>query len=90
MTTPIFLLGLLLATLYGTAFHFWRGGGLGRLVLYVVLSIAGFWAGHLLATAQTWNIFQLGALQLGGATVGSAFFLLVGHWLSKIQRKGKP
>lgn len=90
MTLPTILLGLILGALYGTAFHFWRGGGFGRLLLYIILSLIGFWLGHLLAASQSLDVLKIGALQLGGATAGSGLFLFVGHWLSKIQRKGRP
>ena len=48
MTTPGYLLGFLLASLIGVMFHLWRGGRIGRLVLFLVLSWAGFlgWSLH--------------------------------------------
>ena len=46
MTLPAFILGVALSTLIGAAFHFWRGGSLGRLLLYLVLGWVGFWIGH--------------------------------------------
>jgi hypothetical protein len=51
MSLPSILFGVLLSTLYGAAFHLWRGGGLGRLVLYLVLGWIGFWAGQILASS---------------------------------------
>jgi len=35
MTLPALLFGLVLASVYGTAFHFWKGGSLGKLLLYL-------------------------------------------------------
>lgn len=89
MSTPTFFLGLLIAALFGTAFHFWRGGSGWRWIIYVFLSLIGFWLGHFVATSQAWNFVEIGSLNLGGATTGSALFLLVGHWLGRIQNKGR-
>ncbi|MBM3152804.1 MAG: hypothetical protein FJZ96_11500 [Chloroflexi bacterium] len=85
MTLPSILFGLLLAALYGAAFHLWRGGSLGRLLLYIVLSLLGFLAGHLAGAALGWNFASVGPLHAGMATLGSAVFLFVGHWLSLVE-----
>jgi hypothetical protein len=85
MQTPSILLGLLISTLYGAAFHLWRGGGAGRLLLYLILSWVGFWAGQILSSFMDWSFFSLGQLHLGVATISSLLFLLVGQWLSLIE-----
>jgi hypothetical protein len=85
MTYPSVLFGLLLAILYGAVFHLWRGGGFGKLLLYFVLAIAGFWAGHFLAAYLEWSFDTLGPLHLGTASAGSFLFLFIGHWLSLVE-----
>ena len=85
MPLPSLFLGIILSTLYGVAFHFWRGGKAGRLMLYIILSWAGFWIGHFLSTYLNWDFGQLGRLHLGFATIISVIFLLVGHWLSQVK-----
>ena len=85
MTLPGLTLGVIVSAALGFAFHFWRGGGLGRLMLYQGLSWAGFWAGHAAAGALGWTIGQVGALRLGPGIVGSLLFLGVGYWLSLIK-----
>jgi hypothetical protein len=85
MTYPSILFGLLISSLYGASFHLWRGGGFGRLLLYLVLGWAGFWAGHALASYLDWTFYKLGPLHLGTASITSFVFLLAGHWLSKIE-----
>ncbi len=89
MTLPAFLLGFVLSTLYGAAFHLWRGGSLGRLIFYLALSWAGFWIGQFLAELLGWSFLSVGPLHLGMATLVSAIFLLAGYWLSlvEVQRK---
>jgi hypothetical protein len=86
MTLPSFLIGIVISSLYGALFHLWRGGGLGRLVLYIILAWIGFWLGHFAGNALGWTFFSLGPLRLGMATVGAAITLGVGYWLSLVER----
>lgn len=85
MTVPSAIFGILISTLYGALFHLWRGGGAGRLLLYLMLSWAGFWVGHLVGQILGWSFAHLGPLNLGMASVSSAVFLLIGHWLSLVE-----
>ncbi len=85
MTLPAILFGIVLSTLYGTAFHFWKGGSLNRLVLYVILSWLGFWIGHIVGGALGWSFAASGPINTGMATLGSAVFLFVGEWLSRVE-----
>ncbi|PWB71305.1 MAG: hypothetical protein C3F07_14445 [Anaerolineales bacterium] len=85
MTIPAFLFALLIALLYGAIYHFLRGGGLGRLLLYLILSILGFVAGHLVGLWRGWIFFPLGSLNLGVSSIGSVVMLLIGDWLSRIE-----
>lgn len=85
MTLPAFILGVLLSTLYGTAFHLWKGGGLSRLLLYLFLGWSGFWIGHLVAANLHWLFDNLGSLHFGTASVGALLLLLFGHWLSLVE-----
>jgi hypothetical protein len=89
MTIPAVLLGLILSTLYGAGFHLWKGGGLGRLILYLILAWLGFWSGHLLANLLGWTFDRVGGLHAGAASVGSVLFLLVGYWLSLVEVERK-
>jgi len=89
MTIPGFLFGVLISTLYGAAFHLWRGGGLGKLILYLVLGWAGFWIGHILGVQLDWSFASIGPLRLGTATVFSLLFLAIGHWLSLVEIEKK-
>ena len=90
MTLPSLLFGMLIASLYGALFHLWRGGGPGRLSLYILLAWAGFWVGHYLASRIGWTFWSIGPLRLGMATLGSVFFLAIGYWLSlvEVERSG--
>jgi len=87
MTLPSFLIGIVISSLYGAIFHLWRGGGLGRLILYIILAWIGFWAGHFTGNALNWTFFSLGPLRLGTATIGTVISLGVGYWLSLVETR---
>lgn len=85
MTLPAFVFGIVLSTVYGTAFHFWKGGSVSRLFLYIILSWLGFWTGHLIGSALRWSFAAAGPINAGMATLGSAIILFVGEWLSRVE-----
>lgn len=86
MTLPAIVIGIVISSLYGAAFHLWRGGGLGRLLLYLILAWIGFWAGHLLLGGLLgWTFLSLGALHFGSASLGALATLAVGYWLSLVE-----
>jgi hypothetical protein len=89
MTLPSLLLGAVVSSLFGAVFHLLRGGGLGRLLLYMILSWVGFWAGHALASHFNWNFDRLGGLHIGTACVFSIIFLVGGYWLSLVEVQKK-
>jgi len=70
MTLPSLFIGLLISSLLGALFHLWRGGGPGRLLLYLFLAWLGFWVGHALGVRWQWRFFSVGPLRLGMATIG--------------------
>jgi hypothetical protein len=86
MTLPALLLGMIIATLYGAAFHLWRGGSFGRLVMYILVAWFGFWAGQLIAQKMGWNFLSVGPLHLGLATLFCFVCLLLGFWLGRVEQ----
>jgi hypothetical protein len=85
MTFPAIIFGIVLSTIYGTAFHFFKGGSLNRLFLYIILSWLGFWSGHFVGAALGWSFAAAGPLNAGMATLGSVVILFVGEWLSRVE-----
>lgn len=85
MPYPTILFGIVLATLYGALFHFWRGGSMRRIFLYIVLAQVGFWLGDTVGWLAGLNAGAIGLMNAGMATVGSALFLFVGDFLSRIR-----
>src|SRR3989304_4465791 len=61
MTLPAFVLGATVATLFGAAFHLWRGGGLGRLLLLMGLAWGGVLGGALAGRPNELGVFSRGA-----------------------------
>jgi hypothetical protein len=86
MTIPAILFGVLVSTLLGAAFHLWKDGGLGRLVLYIILAWIGFWVGHIIGQALDWSFFSVGSLHFGMAVLGCILFLGAGYWFSLIRQ----
>ena len=86
MTFPALIFGILLSTAFGTAYHFFKGGSLSRLWLYVLFAWVGFWLGHiLLGNLAGWSFLSVGPLHVGAATLGAAGVLVAGDWLSRIE-----
>jgi hypothetical protein len=85
MTFPALIFGILLSSAYGTAFHFWKGGSLKRLLLYVLLAWIGFWGGHVLGAVLGWTFAAIGPINTGTATLACAAVLFVGEWLSRVE-----
>ncbi|HUI88198.1 MAG TPA: hypothetical protein VLX61_05690 [Anaerolineales bacterium] len=84
MTVPSLVLGFVIALLIGALFHLFLGGGLGRLLLYLILSLIGFAVGEWVGGWRNWVLFPIGTLNLGMATLGSLAFLFIGYWLSLV------
>lgn len=87
MTVPAVLFGILLSTLFGAAFHLWKGGGPGRISMFIIVSWIGFWAGHFLAAKINFNFLNFGSLHLFMAVFGSILFLFVGNFLFRPTKK---
>jgi hypothetical protein len=85
MTIPAIIFGVVLSSAYGTAFHFWKGGSLNKLILYVLLAWSGFWIGHFIGGWVGWSFAAVGPLNTGMATLGSLIFLVAGDWLGRIE-----
>lgn len=89
MPLPTILFGFLVASLIGVMFHLWKGGGIGKIMLYVILSWIGFWGGHFVGNALGGDFGNVGALHLGAAILGNALILGIGYWLSLVKVEPK-
>jgi hypothetical protein len=82
MTIASFFLGLLIALIPAFLWHFLSGGEFKRLLLLIILSCVGFWAGHLFAVWQHWTFLRVGPIYLGTALLFSIAFVIGGSWLA--------
>ena len=85
MNLPAILFGIVLSSAYGTAFHFWKGGSLNKLIYYVILAWVGFWIGNYVGGLLGWNFASIGPINTGLATLGSAVLLFFGEWLGRVE-----
>jgi hypothetical protein len=81
MTIPSLLFALLIALALGAFYHLIRGGDWSHLLAYLVMSVLGFAAGHLVGLWRGWVFFPLGPLNLGLEIAGALVFLVLADWL---------
>ena len=82
MTFPAIIFSFFVATLLGSLLHLWRGGSLVRLLLYLFLSLIGFFGGHFVGNALSIRFISVGTINMGMGIFGSLVMLGLGYWLS--------
>ena len=82
LPSPALVLGFLLATLYGSAFHLLFGGDARRLATFLIAGWLGFAIGNFLGGTLAISLFDIGLLHVFSATVGSLLALLITHVLT--------
>lgn len=76
MTVPAALVGLLLATACGLAFHVIRGGGMSRIALDVAAAWVSFFLGHAVGEWLNWELGRVGPLNLFPALLATLLGLI--------------
>ena len=84
MNTPALIFSFLLATFLGAAFHFWKGGGGGRLVFNLILSWGGFFLGSWMGNSWGLSFLMIGQFSGGFGTLGSLILLFFINWIIKM------
>ncbi len=84
MTFPALVFSCLVASLFGSLLHLWKGGGLGRLFMYLILSWLGFALGHAAAGWLNISFIEVGTIHLGMGVIGTLALLGLGYWLSLV------
>ncbi len=86
MIAPAYIYSFLLATLLGSAFHFWKGGGGARLLLALILSWVGFFLGHWLGRSWGIDFLMIGPVRAGFGALGSILLLIIGNWITQLDK----
>jgi len=84
MTAPALVYSFLLASFLGSVFHFWKGGGGRKLLLFLILSWSGFYLGHLVGSSWDVEILMIGSIFGGFGALGSILLLLIGNFVSQL------
>jgi len=79
--SPSLALMLVLAILYGTVFHLWRGRTWRDLALYLLLALSGMLIAQPLGAALGLNILRIGPTYFFEGTLLSGFLMLAAAWL---------
>lgn len=85
MTLPAFLLGFVIAGLFGAVFHLIFGGRFGRLVVFLFVAEFSFWFGHITANILGWTFMSIGLIRFGMAGLTALIGLGVAAWLTAIE-----
>jgi hypothetical protein len=75
------VLGILLASIYGAAFHLIFGGPIRRIVLYLFAAWLGFFIGQFVGDFLNLELLKIGKIHLVSASVGSWIVLFLTSWL---------
>lgn len=75
-----FILSFLFSTAFGSGFHLFVGGPLRTIPLYLIASWVGFFLGHLVGSFFDIALYQLGAIHLLPAAIGSFAALISCRW----------
>jgi len=82
---PGISLSLLFSLLIGFIFHFWKGGGILRLLFILLFSVIGFICGQILGSNLNSNFLVVGWVYLGFGILGSFIFSFLAIWLTNIR-----
>jgi hypothetical protein len=84
MITPSFVFSFLLASFWGAAFHFWKGGSGGRLLLNLILSWIGFFLGSRVGISWDISFLMIGSISGGFGSLGSLILLFFSNWIIQL------
>ena len=85
MTIPGIVFGSLIGALAGILLHLVVGGHPGKLILYLLFGVAGFWIGQIIAEIFDWTLLSYGSLHLGVAVPVCLLVTGFCYWLSLVQ-----
>jgi hypothetical protein len=80
-TSPVFLLGSALASLWAALFHVFLGKRLSDLVLFWFAGIMGFFLGQFAADLVGLRLLMLGQVHVVEATAACLLAMAIARWL---------
>ncbi|MHC1770711.1 MAG: hypothetical protein AB9907_03065 [Flexilinea sp.] len=83
MTFPAIIFSIIISSLYASVYHFIKGGNLFTLIIYIIVSVGGFFGGQYLADLLEISFFQLGTINFGVGSLCSLTLLFIGGWISR-------
>ncbi len=83
MPSPSFVFSVIIATLYGAAFHLVSGGDARRLALFLLAAWLGFGLGHGFGEVVGVAFMDIGPLHIFTATVGAWLALVAARILTR-------
>ncbi|NOZ27146.1 MAG: hypothetical protein GXP39_03710 [Chloroflexi bacterium] len=78
---PAWVLGFLIASLYGTAFHIWRGESLQDLSRFLIAAWIGFGLAQWGSYLADLMLVRIGQLDIASATLGAWLALFIARRL---------
>ncbi len=88
MPSPSFVFSVIVATLYGAAYHLVSGGDARRLALFLLASWLGFALGHSAGEILGITLLDIGPLHMLPATVGAWLALVTARILTRQAPRG--
>ena len=82
MTIQAILFILLVSAFYGCLFHVITGGNVFTILINILISTAGFFAGQFVGSVIGREILRFGVIYFGWGTVVSILFLAIGYMIS--------
>jgi hypothetical protein len=78
---PALILCLVLASIYGAAFHMWQGRSLRDLVFFWLAAVVGFASGQVVGQLLDLIPLTIGQVHIVEATLIAFLFLIIARWL---------
>ena len=75
--SPAFVFSAIISTGVGLAYHLWRGGGLRRMLLFVIAAWSGFAIGQVIGSLLGWRLLVVGEVHLVEGIIGSLLALVI-------------
>lgn len=82
MTIQAILFIILVAAFYGCVAHVILGGNVFSIFVYILIAIAGFFAGHFVGNIVGRELLRVGMINFGWGSFISIVFLAIGAFIS--------